>query len=174
MRGAKLFLAAVLILLFFISAITIFLPSKITVSKSVIINAEKSVIAEEITNFNNWKNWYPAFQNKNVSIQIFKRNNTSFVNLTNENNQKLRLVVLKSGAEDIEISVNDNKNNSKIYQFLLISNGNGETQIIWNANIFLGWYPWKKIGGIFLDKLTGPGYEVTLQHLKAAAENAAH
>jgi hypothetical protein len=35
----------------------------------------------------------------------------------------------------------------------------------------MGWYPWKKIQGIFLDKFTGDQYVAAMKDLKIAAEH---
>lgn len=174
MRRAKIFFIGILILIGFLCLITIFLPSKIRVSKWISINANEKAVAMQINDFNNWKNWYPAFQNKNVSINILQQNNTSVATLTNEKGKQLSLILLKSSPEDINILLSEEKENTKTYQFTLMPNSKGQTQITWNVNIELGWYPWKKFGGIFLDKVSGPQYEAILQNLKKAAETDTH
>jgi hypothetical protein len=57
------------------------------------------------------------------------------------------------------------------YQFGLVSKINNQTQLTWNINIDLGWLPWKKIQGIFMDKFSGQQYQMALDNLKKAAEN---
>ena len=79
MRGAKLFFIGVLILIGFLCLITVFLPSKIRVSKWILINAKETAVAMQIDDFKNWKNWYPAFQNKNITVDISGQNDTFLV-----------------------------------------------------------------------------------------------
>jgi len=55
-----------------------------------------------------------------------------------------------------------------------LPNGTGQTQFIWNVNTTLDWYPWKKLAGIFLDKIAGPQYADALRNLKATIENSPH
>ncbi len=172
MRRAKLFIIGVLILVGLLCLVTVFLPSKITVSKSVLINANEKAVATEIDDFKNWKNWYPAFQNKNISIDFPPQGDTPVVILTDENKEKLTLSLLKSSQQNINILLADEDGNTKTYGFILSTNSAGQTQLTWNVNIELGWYPWKKFAGIFLDKVTGPHYEAALQNLKIAAEKA--
>jgi hypothetical protein len=38
------------------------------------------------------------------------------------------------------------------------------------VNTYFKWYPWEKIKGIFLDKISGPQYESALVRLKEFAE----
>jgi hypothetical protein len=33
------------------------------------------------------------------------------------------------------------------------------------------WYPWEKFSGIFVDKMTGPGYQAALNELKDFVEH---
>ena len=53
---------------------------------------------------------------------------------------------------------------------MIMQNKNSGIEIIWNVNTDLGWYPWKRIQGIMMDKLTGPEYELALQNLKKVCE----
>lgn len=174
MRGIKLFFITVFILLAFLSLITVFLPSKITVSKTVLIKANENEVSRYIANFKNWKNWYPAFQNKNITVNTFQEKDTSFAAITDEKQRKLLMVLLKSAPGNITILLSEENKNKVTYQFILSPHGTGQTQLTWNANTTLDWYPWKKIAGIFLDKITGPQYEEALQNLKATIENTAH
>ena len=81
----------------FLGIVTLFLPSKVTVSKSILINATEAEVAKEIENFKSWKNWYPAFQNQNIAITISQKNDSSFVTLTDEKQRKLSMSMIKSG-----------------------------------------------------------------------------
>jgi hypothetical protein len=167
MRKLKLFLISVLILLVFLSLITVFLPSKITISKSTLIGATENNVAGQITNFNNWKNWYPAFQDRNRTIKI---RDSSLVTITDEKQHTLSMKIVEREAESITILLLDGNKNNTTYQFILSPNGKGETLIVWNVNTKLSWYPWKRLTGVFLDKIAGPQYEAALQNLKTAVE----
>jgi len=170
MRKAKLFFIAVLILIAFLCLITVFLPSHITISKWVTVNANENAVATQVNDFNNWKNWYPAFQNKEITVNISAEENKPVATLTNKNQKRISLSLLKSSPENINILVSEEKGKTKTYQFVLSPNGTGQTQLTWNVNMELGWYPWRKFAGIFLDKVTGPQYEAALQNLKIAVE----
>ena len=170
MRKAKLFLIGITILVGFLWLITLFLPSKITVSRWVNIDASESAVAAQINNFKNWKNWYPAFRNEKNSVDVSQKNDTPSVTLTNENGKKVSLVLSKSSQQNINIRLLEDGQNSKTYRFILLPNNKGQTQLTWNVDIDLGWYPWKKLGGIFLDKIIGPSCEAALENLKKAAE----
>jgi hypothetical protein len=44
--------------------------------------------------------------------------------------------------------------------------GSNDVQVEWRVLTKLKWYPWEKFSGIFIDKMTGPGYETALNNLK--------
>ena len=74
----------------FLCILTLFLPSKVTVSKSILINATEAEVAKEIGTFKNWKNWYPAFQNHEaLVITTPQKGDSSFVTLTDGNAKKI-------------------------------------------------------------------------------------
>jgi hypothetical protein len=171
MRSIKIFIISVLIMMSFFGIFTVFLPSKVTVSKSILINATEAEVVNEIENFKNWKNWYPGFQNQNIAVTTSQKNDSSFVTLTNEKQRKLLMHMVKPGPENIDVFLSDeNKKNTISYQFILSPDRTGNTQLTWNVNTTLSWYSWKKIAGIFLDKATGSQYQEVLQNLKIAAE----
>lgn len=167
MRKIKLFFIGIFLLLAFLSLITLFLPSKIAVSKSILINAPEDNVHKQIENFNNWRNWYSAFQNKNIAIEI---RDSSFARITDEKHHTLSMQIIKSQNETVNVVLSGEKGTGVTYQFILAPNGEHKTLLIWNLNTTLSWYPWRRLSGIFLDKITGPQYEATLQNLKEVIE----
>ena len=171
MRSIKIFVISVLIMMIFFGIFTVFLPSKVTVSKSILISATEAEVVNEIGNFKNWKNWYPGFQNQNIAVTTSQKADSSFVTLTDEKQRKLLMQMVKPGPENINVFLFDeSKKSTMSYQFILSPDRTGKTQLMWNVNTTLSWYPWKKIAGIFLDKATGSQYQEVLQNLKIAVE----
>jgi hypothetical protein len=170
MRSIKMFAIVVVGLLGFLGVVTLFLPSKVTVSKSILINATQTEVAKEINTFKNWKDWYPAFQNQHIVVTTSQKSDSSFATLTDERQRKLSMSMIKSGPRNIDILLLAEDEKNITYQFIFSPDPTGQTQLTWNVNTTLGWYPWRKIAGIFLDKVTGPQYREALQNLKSAAE----
>ena len=87
--------------------------------------------------------------------------------------KRLSLVLLNSSPQNISVRLLEDDQNSKTYQFVLLPNDEGQTQLTWNVNL-----TWAGIHGKnwedFLDKIIGPQYEAALENLKKAAENDAH
>jgi len=174
MRQIKLFIIPVFLLLAFLCLITACLPSQVVVSKTISINANQQIVVSQVKNFNNWKNWYPLFQDKNITVDINQSNDTNYAILSNENQKKLVFKALKSSPGNIDITLSDGDNINDTYQFIFITNANGETQLTWNVNTKLKWYPWKKLAGVFMDKIKGPQYEDVLKNLKEVSEKMTH
>ena len=174
MRQIKLFIIPVFLLLVFLCLITACLPSQVVVSKTISITANQQIVVSQVKNFNNWKNWYPLFQDKNITVDINQSNDTGYAILTSENQKKLIFRLLKSSPGNIDITLSDGDNINDTYQFIFITNANGETQLTWNVNTKLKWYPWKKLAGVFMDKIKGPQYEDVLKNLKEVSEKMTH
>jgi hypothetical protein len=170
MRLFKLFVGAASLFLVFLGLITVFLPSRITISRSVQINADEQAVKMQVTDFRNWMHWYPSFQNTHATVLIASNGDTSFAELKLADHQQLSLALYQPSENTIEVYFPGRDRKSEDYQFVLFKSSSGHTQLTWNARTLLGWYPWKKLGGIFLDKITGSQYEAALQNLKAAAE----
>ena len=171
MRSLKIFVLIVIITTGFLATLTLFLPSKVTVSKSILIEATGPGVESEIENFENWKKWYPAFQNRNIAIVISKRGDSSLATLIDENQREFSMALVKPEPERIDIFLFEGNKKNVTYQFILSATRTGQTQLTWNINTSFPWYPWEKIRGIFLDKITGPQYQEILQNLKVAVES---
>lgn len=146
------------------------LPSRVTVSKSVDINAPSERVMSQIENFENWGNWYPAFKDENISVTKDSSKLQSVI-LKDKKGKMIHLSITELHQNTINIQVESSSATAVFYQFILTPKMNNQTQLTWNVNIDLGWLPWKKVEGIFMDKFSGPQYEMALKDLSNAAEN---
>lgn len=165
-----IFLLSIFVIIFLISLL---LPSRVTVAKSVDINAAREKVMNQIVNFEEWKDWYPAFKDENITIikNASNRNMFSSITLKDVNGKSVNLNLIDSSQNIIDIQLESSSSTKVNYQFILTPKINNQTQLTWNVNINLGWLPWKKIEGILMDKFSGPQYETALENLKKAAEN---
>jgi hypothetical protein len=165
-----IFILGVFIIIFLLALL---LPSKVTVAKSVDVNASRERVKNQVVDFEEWKNWYPAF--KDETISVIKNEATdkiiSSVTLKNKNGAPITLNLTDTSNNKMVVEVQSNSSTKVQYAFLLIPKVNHQTQITWNININLGWYPWKRIEGILFDKFSGSQYEAALDDLRKAAEN---
>ena len=165
-----LFLLAVFIFIFLISLL---LPSKVTVSKSVDINASEARVKNQIIDFEQWKNWYPAFKDENISVikNPSAENHLPSVTLKDKKGKSVILNFIDTSKQTININLKSASSTEVNYQFILTPKINNQIQLTWNVNTNLGWLPWKKMERILLDKFSGDEYEAALDNLRKAAEN---
>lgn len=169
----RAFVFSILILLLLFSLLALLLPSKVTVTKSVLINAPKEAVRSEIVDFNNWIHWYPQLQGDNVYIKIDSPKNDVYQSLTLKNKKEKVFTYhfTKIKNDSIWISASSSSSVKVNFQFILTPHSNNATQLSWNVNSQMKWYPWEKIKGIFLDKVLGSQFEYSLQQIKKYVEN---
>ncbi|MEO8819758.1 MAG: SRPBCC family protein [Ginsengibacter sp.] len=165
-----IFIVFVFIVIFLLALV---LPSKVTVPKSVDINASHDSVKNQIINFENWKNWYPAFKDENIAIirNPPSKYILSSVTLKNNKGKNIVLNMVDTSGSKIIVNVESGSSTKVNYLFILIPKENNQTQLTWDVNIDLGWYPWKRIEGILFDKFSGAQYQSALDNLRKAAEN---
>jgi hypothetical protein len=169
MKQASRFIIFLVVVFVFIFLMSLLLPSKVTITKSVLINASIEKVQNQLIHFDQWKNWYPAFRNENVTI-VKNSSNPNSVSLTNNRGKSVELIITQSNPYAINVDVHSSSRRMG-YEFILTSKTNNKIQLTWDINAQLGWYPWNRIWGIFLDKVSGSQYELALEDLKKVVEN---
>ena len=167
MNQAFRFIIFLVVIFTFIFLVSLLLPSKVTVTKSVLINASIEKVQNQLIHFDQWKNWYPAFKDENVTII----KNSNSVCLTNNRGKSVELTIIRSNPYAINVDVHSSSSRKVAYGFILTPKADNKIQLTWNINAQLGWYPWNRIWGIFLDKVSGSQYELALEDLKKVVEN---
>jgi hypothetical protein len=160
-------------LFIFMTILSLFIPSRIMVTRAVVINAKADEVFSEINNLQNWKHWQPAFVADAGNIQFetdaggFSRSCTwdskgrkNIMMITDQQDQAITAVLSRTGENDVQNTI----------RILPLADSN-QVQAEWNVLIKLKWYPWEKFYGIFIEKITGEGYETALNSLKAYTEN---
>lgn len=165
MRFIKAFLVGVSGLFIVVTLFSLLIPSKVQVVRTVLINSTSSLkVAEQVSDFNQWKNWHPIFAADSAAVTATDN-----------------AAVYKILHRGKELSITKQFADSAVVKFLLQSKGENDlaneihftalpaqdvVQVSWVATTHLHWYPWEKFYAIFIDKLTGPGYELALKGLK--------
>ena len=173
MRLFKGFFIVLAGLFIFITILSLFIPSKLMVSRAVVINANAGKVFKEISNLQNWKHWQPVFMSDSSKIN-FKTDASGFSNycewdskgkknsieITSKSNNAILAILKRPGENDVQNTIS----------VLPLSDSN-QVQAEWNVLIKLKWYPWEKFYGIFIEKISGQGYEDALNSLKNYVEN---
>ncbi|MBC7890050.1 MAG: hypothetical protein H7Z13_19405 [Ferruginibacter sp.] len=176
MRLIKAFLVGFSGLVIIITLFSLLIPSKVMVSRGVLINNTSSAeVYRQVANFENWKQWHPIFAidsadlyrhppaiaGNGSSFHIIHHHQDIAIDLVSADTSSVKFLLLAKGENNIE-------NDIVITQL----SAQQSVQVEWRAITRLHWYPWEKFYGIFIDKLTGPGYEAALNGLKEYIEKS--
>lgn len=172
MRLLKGFFIVLAGLFIFITILSLFIPSRIMITRAVVVNTPAQKVFKETSDFRNWKNWQPVFINDSAKIRFNidandvsnscewesegKNNSMEF---TEKTSNSVAAVLKRSGENEVKNTIS-----------VLPLADSSQVQVEWNVLIKLKWYPWEKFYGIFIEKITGQGYEDALNSLKAYVE----
>ncbi len=173
MKFVKAFLFGATGLFIIITMFSLLIPFNVKVSRTVVINnTSAGKVISQTGYISNWHNWHPLFKSDSVKIQISNNprgmqsyiveynNRLTAITFTATDSNSVQFILASKGENDIHNTIN----------ITPIASENN-VQVTWLATTKLKWYPWQKFYGIFIDKLTGPGYEVALNGLKNYLEN---
>lgn len=170
MQNALRLVFFLVVLFSLVFLVSLLLPSKVTITKSVVINAPIEKVKNQITHFGQWENWYPAFKDENVAI-IRDTLESNAVTLKKDDGKNIHFVISQLKPDVIRVDVQSPSSSASVnYEFILRQKAGNEIQVTWNVNTQLGWYPWHRISGILLDKVSGAQYESALADLKKVSE----
>jgi hypothetical protein len=173
MRLFKGFIIALTGLFIFVTLLSLFIPSKVIVTKAVTINATAEKVFTEMSDLQKWKHWQPVFK-KDSSLIKFQTDSSGVSNSCEWESKGRKNKLLITGKKDNMITAtlfrggeNDILNTIRVSP---LQNSN-QVQAEWIVMIKLKWYPWEKFYGIFIEKISGEGYQQALDSLKEYTEN---
>ena len=169
MRFIKAFLFGITGLFIVITLLSLLITSNVRVSRATVINnTSLDKPYQQIADLKNWQNWHPIFKTgvavinfgkvtagKNAACDIVYNNKTTHLLITGTDSSSIKFILKSAGENDIENAIN----------FAPLTSAR-EIRVEWRALTKLHWYPWEKVYAIFIDKITGPGYDSALNGLK--------
>lgn len=174
MRYIKAFLFGITGLFIIITLLSLLITSNVRVVRTTVINnttIDKSYL--QVADLKNWKNWHPMFKTGVATINF--NDNTIGKNAACTiiyNNKNIRLLIIAADSTLVKFILQAPGENEieNAISFTPIT-ASKEIRVEWRALTKLHWYPWEKFYAIFLDKITGPGYDTALKGLKDFIEN---
>lgn len=172
MKFFKGFVIGITGLFVMITLLSLLMPSKVMTVRSVVIHGTTANVFNEIADLNNWKHWHPVFKQDSNTIKISNPSTgvdafASWNSLGKNNKLLIRAIVPDQLKADLSRTGENTSANIITVSALKDSNN---VQVEWRVLTKLKWYPWEKFSGIFVDKMTGPGYEAALNDLKVLIE----
>ena len=172
MRLLKGFILAIAGLFIVVTSFSLLIPSRVITMRTVIIHAKQEEVFAEIADLQNWKHWHPVFMQDSSAMQISKPSSgvKAYVAWTSKGKEN-KLQIIEVEANQIKVSLMRSGENdlANILSITSLKDSN-DVQVEWRVFTKLKWYPWEKFSGIFIDKMTGPGYEAALNNLKELIE----
>lgn len=170
LKGVLFVLAGLFIV---VTLFSLLMPSKVMTVRSVLVHADGGLVLSEVADLKKWKRWQPVFANDSNNIKISEPSDklNSFATWsTNSKENKLLITDINESQVKFSLTRKGEKDVANIVSVYPVKDNNG-VQVEWRVLTTLRWYPWEKFRGIFLDKITGPGYEMALNNLKELTEN---
>ena len=160
-------------LFIFLTLISLLIPSRIVTVRAETVQADSIKLYSEIADLKNWKHWHPVFMQDSAKM-IFSE---STINVNDHvewtsNNKKNRIVIAERMFPYIKLLLQrEGENDMENILTLRQVQEKGNMQVQWTSITKLKWYPWEKFSGIFIEKMSGSGYEAALASLKVYAES---
>jgi hypothetical protein len=170
----KAFFVGIIGLFVLMTLISLLIPSNVVVTRNVVINSVDTIaIKKQIAQCENWVNWHPIFKqvstSDKASISVVQPNTVYDIFTQNSKTQLTYTTANNISQVCFTFSIKGEHPIENIVQISTIPNTN-TTQVTWLAKNHFSWYPWQKFYAIFIDKLTGPGYDNALAGLKTFVE----
>jgi hypothetical protein len=174
----RAFLTGAAFLFIIITCFSLLIPSRAMVSRAVQIDGKPaSFIYQQVADLNRWVNWHPVFTTGPATLDcppsgpLMKERGCTIT----QGGKKINIRLLSSDSNAVRFLLTAPGENDVENEILVRSADGGESvQVEWKAIMKLKWYPWQKVYGIFIDPLTGPGYEAALKGLKDYMEEGHH
>jgi effector-binding domain-containing protein len=160
--------------------VSLFLPTKNHIERSIEINSKPKHVFALINNFKAWKQWSPWHKKDTNSVynysEIFEGNGASFSWKSNHpdvGNGTMKIVSsIPNEKVEIELTLNDFGGSRADF---VMKETNGIVKLTWNfdsdtKDLPMYWVPISKIFGLFMDGILGPDYETGLKSIKEVAE----
>lgn len=152
-----------------LTLISLLMPSRMMISRSVGIHQPMDSVQPFISHLTAWQSWYqPLREAKDARFE--PSDHPQKVSWT-YNGKPQTLIMEKDSAHVWQGRLEREGERPVPYIIRLSESAEpSSVNVDWRIVVDLGWYPWDKFSGMMLDKMTGPGYEAALQQLKAVAE----
>jgi hypothetical protein len=163
MRIIKLAVISFVILFVLATAISLLLPSSITISRAIDIYSSKDTVYDQINNIEKWKSWIANRDTLPVSVnhtgqKVFNLGTTKAWITSSTKKQILTKWQVGEG-QILPAEFN-----------FVEQDGSTYITLQWKFVQKVKWYPWEKLASIVSDKILGQFMEASLDNLKSHVE----
>lgn len=176
MRLIKMFLFVLVGLFAVITIIGLFIPSSVKISRGVIINADSSLVYNDLKDVKNWSAWMPwVTTDSGALVQLSQVTNQpgSFFRWKGVKLNSAGTITIQAHEQDqlkLLYDLQDMNHAEGGFRIRKTGTGDNVTEVLWFMEYKLKWYPWERFYGIFADHIIGTAFEKGLEQLKAHIE----
>ncbi len=176
MRTLKNIVIGLFVIIIVLFLISFFLPSKVHVERSSVINATQDAVFNEVNDLKKWKGWTPYHQTgSDVKINFgdtTSGENASYTWTSNSNQSDNGSVKIIESTPNRSITalMNFMGQNGILCRFRFDSS-DGTTQMKWSIEANMGWNPLQKFFGLTLDNYWAAYCEKGMKNLDSVLIN---
>ena len=175
MKFLKILLKSLLLLIVVLAVVSLFLPSKSEVSRSVRIDAPPAEVfpyVNDFRQFNRWSPWFGIDPDTEYEFSGPASGVGAKLEWSSEDPN------VGKGSQEIVASVEPERVDTRLEfdgqgdanaAFVLVPKEGG-TQVTWQFDVEWGYNPIGRYMGLMMDEMVGKSYEEGLQKLKLLAE----
>jgi hypothetical protein len=174
MQVLYIILGALAILILGLFVFSLYLPSRLKIERSLVIDARPEVVFREVDTLRNWERWSPWHQlDPAMKLVYGEKSSGAGASYSWESRKRNvgrgSLIITESRPyEYIGIHINFMEKGSSKGYFRFEPAGE-RTRVIWGMEMAVGQNPARKVMGLMMDKWIGRDFERGLQQLAAAS-----
>ena len=151
MNYIKLAVISLIMLFLLFTGISLFIPSKVNISRAVNLSGKAGDILNFIKDTSKWEQWYPAFDTLKASGTKILITGSTDSSVTAEFSNDKAKKIIRSTWQTIPYA------------------GSDSITLQWSMHFKLRWYPWEKLGSLLYEKSYGQNMELALNNLRRMA-----
>jgi hypothetical protein len=150
-RFIKLGLISVVVFFLIFTVFSLFIPSRVRISKAINMDADKDSVFSLIRNRENWNKWHPAFMPQDSGYH------PPLINFVTRVQNDSQIIMDLSEGTNRAVT-----NGWMIHRYP----GIDSFTLQWYMDFHLQWYPWKKFGSLLYEGTYGNMMQKGLENLK--------
>lgn len=170
MRLLKQVIIGVVVFSIILLLISFLLPSRISVSKTVLINASHQKVVNALMDIGNWKNWNPIMQDSTAKYTVISDRQMDWLSGDGTPNS---LQLQQFAPDSIAVVIRSKDKQVFASGFTVVGHQQDSlfTKTEWWIDEHLAWYPWAKFYGLFSESFREAYIDNTLQKFKQYIES---
>jgi len=167
-RFIKLAIISVILIFLLFTAISLFIPSHIRISKATDISNTKEAVMDYISNPVKWKEWYPGAD----SLPLFFVDGKTKGIMLDSITKAALTITEKNDSSVIATNTGPGVKRQLVTGWKIIPGQNENMVTVqWYMDFKFRWYPWEKFSSLFYENIYGTEMEKGLANLKRVAES---